>query len=318
MRFLFGAENGLPGGAAGEDRGELRRYGALQLAHGGTLVLRHAQMLPQPVQEACGRYALARRDVGLDYPAARLVVTTDLPPPEFAQQVDAGLAACLAGAAVLVPRLHERRKDIVPLARLFLAERSPHDARSLSLAAEHVLLSQRYAHRNAAELREAIEMAAVISDEPLIQAEHIFTGPKGEGTVQEIDLTRFGLVRRLTAPKVLGALRAVVLASFAAIIAASLLRSGEREGAFANAMTWGLWEPALFVVFPVRGAGLVHGLPALDRRPPRRAHQELRRRAGGLAQELLRLVHHHRLPAHHLVGARLSHDRNGRGPPAFC
>ena len=206
----------------------------------------------------------------------------------------------------------------MPLARLFLAERSAHGARSLSRAAEHALLSQRYAHRNAAELREAIEMAAVISDEPLIQAEHIFTGPKGEGTVQEIDLTRFALVRRLTAPKVLGALRAVVLASFAAIIAASLLRSGEPEGAFANALTWGLWEPALFVVFLLRGARLVHGLPALDRRPPRRAAQELRRRAGGLAQELLRLVHHRRVPARHLVGARLPHDGAARGPPGSC
>jgi len=249
MRFLFGSESGLLSEDTGENGGTLRRYGALQLAHGGTLVLRHAEELPHPVQESCGRYALARRDGGLSYPATRLVVTTDLTPAAFAKQVDAGLAACLDGTAVLVPRLHERRKDIVPLARIFLSEHSPHGARSLSRAAEHVLLSQRYAHRNAAELREAIEMAAVISDEPLIQAEHIFTGPKGEGTVQEIDLTRFELVRRLSAPKVLGTLRAVVLASFAAIIAASLLRSGEREGAIANAMTWGLWEPALFVVF---------------------------------------------------------------------
>lgn len=247
MRFLTGAESGLVesdprAGAA------LRRYGALQLGHGGTLVLRHAEELPQPVQAACGRYALACRG-GLSYPATRLAVTTDLPPAAFAQQADAGLAACLDGAAVLVPRLHERRRDIVPLARLFLAERSAHGARGLSRAAEHILLSQRYAHRNAAELREAVEMAAIIADEPQIQAEHIFTGPKGKGTVQEIDLSRFDLVRRVTAPRVLGTLRAVVLASFATIIAASLLRSGEREGAIANAMTWGLWEPALFVVF---------------------------------------------------------------------
>ncbi len=248
MRFLFGAENALFLDGPDEESGALRRYGALQLAHGGALVLRHAEELPHPVQEAFGRYALARRN-GLSYPATRLVATTDLPPAEFAQQVAAGLAACLDGAAVLVPRLHERRKDILPLARLFLAERSAHGARSLSRAAEHILLSLRYAHRNAAELREAIEMAAVISDEPLIQAEHIFTGPKGEGTVQEIDLTRFELVRRITAPKALGALRAAVLATFVAIIAASLLRSGQREGAIANALTWGLWEPSLFVVF---------------------------------------------------------------------
>ncbi|MHB8835711.1 MAG: cyclic nucleotide-binding domain-containing protein [Candidatus Methylomirabilia bacterium] len=249
MRFLFGSAHGLLGKDTREDGGSLRRYGALQLAHGGTLVLRQAQELPRPVQEACGRYAHARRVVGLDYPAARLVVTTDLPPATFARRVDAGLAASLDGAAVLVPRLHERRRDIVPLARLFLAERVAHGARGLGLAAEHALLSQRYAHRNAAELREAIEMAAVISDEPQIRAEHIFTGPKGEGTVQEIDLTRFALVRRLTSPQVLGTLRAVVFASFAAIIAVSLLRSGDRVGAIANAATWGLWEPALFVVF---------------------------------------------------------------------
>ncbi len=252
MRFLFGAESGLHRGAA-QDSAVLRRYGALQLAHGGTLVLRHAEELPQPVLEACGRYLLSRRDGGLAYPDTRLVATTDLAPAVFARQVDAGLAACLDGAAVLVPRLHERRRDIVPLARLFLAERSTHGARTLSRAAEHSLLSQRYAHRNAAELREAIEMAAIIADEPLIQAEHIFTGPKGEGTVQEIDLTRFALVRRLTAPKVLGALRAVVFASFVAIIGASLLRSADREGVIANAMTWGLWEPALFVVFLLIG-----------------------------------------------------------------
>lgn len=248
MRFLFGAESGLLFGDPREGSGALRRYGALQLAHGGTLVLRHAEGLPQPVQAAFGHYALACRE-GLSYPATRLAATTDLPPAEFLKLADAGLAACFEGAAVLVPRLYERRRDIVPLARLFLAERSAHGARSLSRAAEHTLLSLRYTHRNAAELREAIEMAAVIADEPLIQAEHIFTGPKGEGTVQEIDLTRFDLVRRLTSPKVLGALRAVVLASFATIIATSLLRSGAREGAIANAMTWGLWEPSLFVVF---------------------------------------------------------------------
>lgn len=249
MRFLFGAENGLAVVEAREERASLRRYGALQLAHGGTLVLRHALELPRPVQQVCGRYALARRDGGLAYPATRLIATSDLAPPVFAQQVDAGFAACLAGDAVLVPRLHERRKDILPLARIFLAERPAHGARDLSPAAEHVLLSLRFAHRNAAELREAIEMAAVIADEPQIRAEHIFTGPKGEGAVHEIDLSRYEIVRRLTAPRVLGGLCAVVLASLAAIVAASLLRGGEREGRIANALIWGLWEPGLFVVF---------------------------------------------------------------------
>jgi len=254
MRFLFGSESGFRTSVDGGEVPALRRHGALHLAHGGTLVLRHADELAVPVQEACGRYAVARLSGSAAYPAARLVVTTDRPPAEFAKAVDATLAAALTGRPpVIVPRLHERRRDIVALAHLFLGERTARGARSLSRAAEHALLSQRYAHRNAAELREAIELAAVIADEPEIQAEHIFTGPKGEGTVQEIDLSRFALVRRLTSPRVIGALRAVVFATFATIMAASLLRSGERAGAIANALTWGLWEPALFVVFLLVG-----------------------------------------------------------------
>ena len=51
MRFLFGSETGLLRHDTREDARALRRYGALQLAHGGTLVLRHAEELPQPVQE---------------------------------------------------------------------------------------------------------------------------------------------------------------------------------------------------------------------------------------------------------------------------
>jgi DNA-binding NtrC family response regulator len=254
MRFLFGSESGFRTSVDGGEVPALRRYGALHLAHGGTLVLRHADELAVPVQEACGRYAVARLSGSAAYPAARLVVTTDRTPAEFVKAVDATLADALTGRPpVVVPRLHERRRDIVALARLFLGERTARGARSLSRAAEHALLSQRYAHRNAAELREAIELAAVIADETEIQAEHIFTGPKGEGTVREIDLSRFALVRRLTSPRVIGALRAVVFATFATIMAASLLRSGERAGAIANALTWGLWEPALFVVFLLVG-----------------------------------------------------------------
>jgi DNA-binding NtrC family response regulator len=254
MRFLFGSESGCRPAPAGGEVTALRRCGALQLAHGGTLVLRHADELARPVQEACGRYAAARRDSASAYPDARLVVTTDRTPAEFAEAAEPTLAAELAlRPAVVVPRLHERRRDIVALARLFLAERAARGARSLSRSAEHALLSQRYGHRNAAELREAIDLAAVIADEQEIQAEHIFTGPKGEGTIQEIDLSRSELVRRVTSPRVIGAVRAVVFATFATIVAASLLRSGERTGAIANALTWALWEPALFVVFLLVG-----------------------------------------------------------------
>jgi DNA-binding NtrC family response regulator len=246
-RFLLGSESALDPAAG--DAGALRRYGALQLAHGGTLVVRHPELLPAPVQQALGRY-LAQRAAGpVAYPQTRVVATTAQAPAAFAKSADAGLAAQLAPEPLVVPRLADRRRDVVALARHFLATGAAHGAKTLASSAEHVLLTQRFAHRNAAELREAIEMAAIIADEPQIRAEHIFTGPKGEGTVQEIELTRFPVVRRLTSPAVLGTLRAAVFASFLGIIAASLADPAGAAGATANALTWGLWEPALFVVF---------------------------------------------------------------------
>jgi hypothetical protein len=85
------------------------------------------------------------------------VVTTDLNPRAFAR---AGRCrhslACLGGAARLVPRLHERRKDIMPGATL-LAERSAHGAQPQPRRSTSAFAA--FAHRNAAELREAIEMA---------------------------------------------------------------------------------------------------------------------------------------------------------------
>ncbi|HEY5999943.1 MAG TPA: cyclic nucleotide-binding domain-containing protein [bacterium] len=242
MRFLFGAEQACAAGE--EDAHALRRYGALQLAHEGTLVLRHIEALPAAAREALARYAALRPA----YPVSRLIATTTLGPQALAAAAPE-LGAAFDGGAVALPRLLERRRDILPLAARFLADAARHEPRSFGRSAEHALLSQRYAHRNVAELREAVAVAAVIADGPEIRGEHIFTGPAGEGGVHEIDLTRFAAVRRLTSPALLAALRAAVFAVFAGIAAASVALPDTRAGAVANALTWGLWEPALFVCF---------------------------------------------------------------------
>jgi polyferredoxin len=159
----------------------------------------------------------------------------------------------LGAGALAVPRMIERRKDVVPLARHFLARCASGSGKALSRSAEHRLVSLRYSHRNAVELREAVEMAALIADEPSIQAEHIFTGPKDEGTVNEIDLTPLAFVRRVISPRSVAAGRVAVFASFAAIVALTLFAGDTPPGRFANGLTWGLWEPALFVAFFLLG-----------------------------------------------------------------
>jgi transcriptional regulator with AAA-type ATPase domain/NAD-dependent dihydropyrimidine dehydrogenase PreA subunit len=278
MRFLFGSAGGIEG--ADGPAGGLNRCGALQLAHGGTLVLRHPELAAPAVQESVARYLAGRRLGAPAYPAARVIATTARPPAQFAAAVAPALAAELAGRVLLVPRMSERRKDVLALARIFLARPGHPPGKELSRSAEHALLSLRYEHRNAAELREAVEMAAIIADGPLIGGEHIFSGPKDEGSVHEVDLTPLPIVRRLTSPAALRLVRAAVFAAFAAILAATLLRPGAQAGALANAATWALWEPALFLVFfgvgrlwcticPISAAGrLAQRLRSLDLPPP--------------------------------------------------
>lgn len=249
-RFLFGAPGALP--ATGEDPGALRRYGALQLAHGGMLVLRHVEALPPAAREAIGRYAATRREGLPAYPATRLVATTTLAPPAFAAAAPE-LAPAFGADTLILPRLQERRRDILPLARLFLEKAARGEPKHLGNSAEHALLSQRYAHRNVAELHDAVGMAVLISDGPEIAAEHIFTGPKGRGTVREIDVSRFSAVQRLTSPRLLAWVRAAIFTLFSAITVTSLTVPETRAGTVANALTWGLWEPALFVVFLFMG-----------------------------------------------------------------
>ena len=139
--------------------GALRRYGALQLAHGGTLVLRHAETLPPAAREAVGGYAATRRQ---GCPSTRRPGSSR--PPRSRRRRSRRrapeLAAAFADDALVLPRLQERRRDILPLARIFLAEAAARrEPKRLGGSAEHALLSQRYAHRNVAELHEAIGMA---------------------------------------------------------------------------------------------------------------------------------------------------------------
>ena len=80
-----------------------------------------------------------------------------------------------------MPRLVECRRDIVPLAQHFLDECTEGEGRDLTISARHAVVSLGYRHRNMAELRETIQLAALCADGDEIRAEHIFTA-SGEAT----------------------------------------------------------------------------------------------------------------------------------------
>ncbi len=255
--------------------------GAVHLASRGTLVLRHVDALPRAAQEDLARFlqSAPSADVG---PRTRIVATTaaDIPAAAREGRFDTALASRLAAAPVALPRLCDRKLDVLPLVRLFLTARAGGAAQRLAQDAEHAFVSRRYRNRNVAELREAVELAADFAGGDEIRAEHIFAGPKSEAGPAEVDLGGTALAGWLVRPATLAALRGTVLASFAAVIGLTLAAPRHLAGQLANVMIWGVWEPAIIAGFllagrvwcavcPLSTAGRVaKRFLSLDRPPP--------------------------------------------------
>jgi len=256
--------------------GAAARVGALQLAAGGSLVLRHVEALPLDVQAA-----LAERQAGGADAVPRLVVTADRSPERLvaAGVMDPSLAMAIGPRVVQVPRLADRRRDILALVELFLGIGEGRAA-PLATDAAHAFMDRRYGHRNVAELREAVDLAAVFAGSGEIRPEHVFTGPKSEASPSEAELSALPAVRRLLAGRGLTLLRGLVAAGFAGVVALCLAVPETRWGELANAVIWGAWEPALIVAFlavgrvwctvcPLSSAGLAaKRLLPLGRRVP--------------------------------------------------
>jgi CRP-like cAMP-binding protein/polyferredoxin len=265
-RLLFGVwENDGLDGPAG--------LGALSLASGGTLVLRHVDALEVSIQEQLARW--------LDEKGEAWVVATVREEAGHAGSPErpalaAALDSRLCERHVRVPSLRERRRDILPLARHFLHSRSP--GLALARDSERALVSRSYRLRNVAELRETVEVAAACCDGDEIRAEHVFTGPRD--APGGYDLGQLGWVSWLTAPRVRERLRWATLAGFAAVILTCLVAGSTPAGRWANAAIWTLWEPAVFALFlllgrvwctvcPLSTAGrLAQRVFSLDRPPP--------------------------------------------------
>ena len=229
-------------------------FGALHLADKGTLVLMNIEALDMMSQRIFSEYLEGSVDI-VDIPSIRLIATTS---EDIASFTDADrflpkLAEQLAANVITMPTMLQRKRDILSLAKLFLAEceqRLGEGEYQLSRSAEHTLLSGQYRHRNAEELREAVEYAALFADGPEIVAEHIFTGPKSEGTPFDYNLSQVRFVKwlsRSATPVV--ALQSIVFTVFLLIILTGITTGNTIPGRIANGMIWGLWWPALMVIF---------------------------------------------------------------------
>ncbi|MBI5440356.1 MAG: sigma 54-interacting transcriptional regulator [Deltaproteobacteria bacterium] len=224
-------------------------YGAIHLAHGGVLVLRHIESLPPACQTVLLEYLQAAAAGGEGYfPRTRVLCTSrqNLSALSDNGRFHTGLAAVLLRHVIRVPNMEERRRDIPDLTQEFLQERQ--DGSTIAKDAAAVLYSREYPAYHAGELKGVVSFAAVMAKGEPIRAQHVI----GERRVYALDVDparTSGVLRWLTMGAGVDVLRGFATLFFAGVILATLLAPEAEIGRAANGLVWGLWEPLLIVSF---------------------------------------------------------------------
>jgi transcriptional regulator with PAS, ATPase and Fis domain len=170
---LFGHERGAFTGA---DR---QRHGVFEVADGGTVFLDEIGELKAPAQVALLRVLETRRVARLGSSKelevdVRVVSAThrDLEAMCEAGTFREDLYFRLNGITIEIPPLRERRQDIAPLARHFLALASERDGRAMrGIEPEALALLERHDWPgNLRELRNAIDRAVVMAEGHVVTA----------------------------------------------------------------------------------------------------------------------------------------------------
>lgn len=181
-----------------------RKLGVLELAGRGTVLLDEIADLPLNLQDRLLRtleeYSIPRFGIGNESPVhCRVIATTKSRLEDF---VAAGLfreelQAKLAVLRIELPALRDREDDARLIADHILAEASRAQGiprRQLGFDAIPLLRAHRWPG-NVRELKHVIERAMVVSDSPLIGAEHLVINQRRTGAGAVRGATTFGEIR---------------------------------------------------------------------------------------------------------------------------
>lgn len=175
---LFGYTRGAFTGAVQS------QVGRIPAAHGGTLFLDEVSELPLGMQGKLLRFLEQKEIQRLGTPEVtrvdvRVVAASnvDLASRAVRGEFRPDLYYRLAAFPIDLPRLAERRSDIVPLAEYFLAcMAAAMELRTPRLSREAIRLLESHAwHGNVRELQHVMERASIlVEDGDTIQAEHVY------------------------------------------------------------------------------------------------------------------------------------------------
>lgn len=230
----------------------LNTFGAIHLADDGTLILKNAELLELETFRQIHRYCLYRQSCSETcYPAARIIFTVNVSGSDTTGYNNSATQVVKTGETdiLTMPRLAERKSDILPLAHFFLRQFSPHKSFTLTRNLEHMLLSMHFRRNNITELKEIIESAALLSEDGIIDEEHLFFSSRDENIPAERELVDAEKLKILVNKPYLKYTRWIVGLSFFMIMVICLFFPDTFIGEISNAMIWTVWEPLLILSF---------------------------------------------------------------------
>ena len=235
----------------GSDRGRALCY--LDLAAGGTLVLKNLHLMPKGVQHRLASQmaqGCRQRDV-------RIVATCVPEALLEGGHVVEPLRAVFGERRVDLTPLRERKRDIPLIAARYLekhAARLNKDVRSFDDQAMTRLVSYDYHIANDRELEQAVERAVILTEGATIEEEAIFLGPPPPPRRGGVNLFAIpGLNLREVVAALPRWLRLASALFFLGILLMAFLGPAPTWGRAATFLVWGLWWPLLVVSFFLGG-----------------------------------------------------------------
>ena len=154
----------------------------LDLAGGGTIVLKNIDALPRAIQDRLAAFIGGEPQAAPANGASVRILATcrgDFHELAAAERVSPALARALEGGVLAISALRDRKRDIPELAAHFArkhAQRLGKPVPALDGQSLGKLVTYDYRHANVSELEEAIRRAVILTDGDRIEAEAIFVG----------------------------------------------------------------------------------------------------------------------------------------------
>ncbi|MGA1789950.1 MAG: sigma 54-interacting transcriptional regulator [bacterium] len=238
------------------------RFGFLELANGGTLLLKNIDVLSPVLQKRLkdflcavegsagkGRASMNRDDMEL--PQVKMIFTSHAGLEEKVSegQLSPKLYEIISRKVVCMPPLRERKRDILDLAMHFMerhSKRFKKHVTSLSSRAKEQLLGYDYRRGNIQELEEIIERGVVLASSDTIRSEQLFLGPpagRAHTWFNLINIKPFRtLVRKGLYP---GIFRWIAVAFFFFIMFFCFFGTQDPEKNWGTILVWWIWWPWL-------------------------------------------------------------------------